>query len=176
MQVNVPASVQGIDPEKTPTDHMKRRRFVNDSLPDLARYPLSSALPIPAWCAGCERTVQWAGSERGRRDQIDGFDNSPPVNGVPRHEGQLRCGCGPSTLRPPLPVEFRPVHGRSYRLIPPGWATTMFRFNAPTFVPSFAASTASALTSFVPRSPFRSCDARPACSTTASRWNTTTYI
>ncbi|HEV2486836.1 MAG TPA: hypothetical protein VGT08_15000 [Terracidiphilus sp.] len=153
-QVNVTASVPGIDPEQTSdVTTMNTPEIVN--IPYQTSRDIRYLLPFnPGVVQDATGQVHVAGSETWESlDEIDGFDIRSPVNGV------LGMRVSPDAVRAidaettRYPVEF----GRStggVLAIDTGMGDNKFRFNATNFVPSFRSLNGIRFDKFVPRFTF----------------------
>ena len=153
-QVNVTASVPGIDPEQTAdVTTMNTPEIV--SIPYQTSRDIRYLLPFnPGVVQDSEGHVHVAGSETWESlDEIDGFDIRSPVNGI------LGMRVSPDAVRAieaeatRYPVEF----GRStggVLAFDTGMGDNKFRFNATNFVPSFRNLNGIRFDKFVPRFTF----------------------
>jgi hypothetical protein len=153
-QVNVTASVQGIDPEKTSDQiTMNTPEIVN--IPYQTSRDIRFLLPFnPGVVLDANEQVHVAGSEAWETlDQIDGFDIRSPVNGVlgMRVSSDAVRTIDAQTTR--YPVEFGRSTGGVIALYT-GMGDNKFRFNATNFVPSFRSLNGLRFDKFVPRFTF----------------------
>jgi hypothetical protein len=153
-QVDVTASVPGIDPEQTSdVTPLNTQEIVN--IPYQTSRDIRSLLPyIPGLVPDAGGQVHVAGSETwATLDEIDGFDIRSPVNGV------LGIRVSPDTVRTidaettRYPVEFGRTTGGVIALYT-GMGDNKFRFNATNFVPSFRILNGLRFDKFVPRFTF----------------------
>jgi hypothetical protein len=153
-QVNVTASVPGIDPEQT-SDETTMNTPEIVSIPYQTSRDIRYLLPFnPGVVQDATGHVHVAGSETWESlDEIDGFDIRSPVNGV------LGMRVSPDAVRAidaettRYPVEF----GRStggVLAFDTGMGDNKFRFNATNFVPSFRSLNGIRFDKFVPRFTF----------------------
>ena len=153
-RVDVTASVQGIDPEKTSDQ-------VTMNTPEIVNIPYQTSRDIryllpfnPGVVLDARDQVHVAGSESWETlDEIDGFDIRSPVNGV------LGMRVSPDAVRTidaqttRYPVEYGRSTGGVLALYT-GMGDNKFRFNATNFVPSFRSLNGIRFDKFVPRFTF----------------------
>jgi hypothetical protein len=153
-QVDVTASVPGIDPEQTAdVTTMNTPEIVN--IPYQTSRDIRYLLPFnPGVVQDVTGQVHVAGSETWETlDEIDGFDIRSPVNGV------LGMRVSPDAVRTidaettRYPVEFGRATGGVIALYT-GMGDNKFRFNATNFVPSFRELNGLRFDKFVPRFTF----------------------
>ncbi len=153
-QVNVTASVPGIDPEQTSDQvTMNTPEIVN--IPYQTSRDIRNLLPFnPGIVADASGQVHVAGSETwATLDEIDGFDIRSPVHGV------LSMRISPDAVRTidaettRYPVEFGRSTGGVIAFYT-GMGDNKFRFNATNFVPSFRSLNGIRFDKFVPRFTF----------------------
>ena len=153
-QVNVTASVPGIDPEQTAaTTTMNTPEIVN--IPYQTSRDIHYLLPLnPGVVMEATEQVHVAGSVTwGTLDEIDGFDVRSPLNGV------LGMRMSPDAVRTievkstRYPVEFGRSTGGVIALYT-GMGDNKFRFNATNFIPSFRNLNGIRFDKFVPRFTF----------------------
>jgi hypothetical protein len=153
-QVNVTASVPGIDPELTSDEiAMNTPEIVN--IPYQTSRDIRYLLPFnPSVVADATAQVHVAGSETWTTlDEIDGFDIRSPVNGV------LGLRISPDAVRTidaettRYPVEFGRATGGVIAFYT-GMGDNKFRFNATNFAPSFRSLNGIRFDKFVPRFTF----------------------
>ncbi len=153
-QVDVTASVPGIDPEQTSDQiTMNTPEIVN--IPYEPSRDIRNLLPFnPGVVADVTGQVHVAGSETwATLDEIDGFDVRSPVNGVlgMRVSADAVRTIDAETTR--YPVEFGRATGGVIAFYT-GMGDNKFRFNATNFVPSFRSLNGIRFDQFVPRFTF----------------------
>lgn len=153
-QVDVTASVPGIDPEQTAdTVTLNTPEIVN--IPYSTSRDIRSLLPYnPGVVADPRGQVHIAGSESwAALDMIDGFDVRSPVNGT------LGIRVSPDAVRTidaqttRYPVEYGRATGGVIAFYT-GMGDNKFRFNATNFIPSFRNLNGLRFDKFVPRFTF----------------------
>jgi hypothetical protein len=153
-QVNVIASVPGIDPEQTSDQ-------ITMSTPEIVNIPYQTSRDIrdllpfnPGVVQDAAGQIHVAGSAPWETlDELDGFDMRSPVNGVfgMRVSPDAVRTIDAETTR--YPVEFGRSTGGVLALYT-GMGDNKFRFNATNFVPSFRSLNGLRFDKFVPRFTF----------------------
>jgi hypothetical protein len=153
-QVNVTASVPGIDSEETSAKStMNTPEIVN--VPYVTSRDIRNLLPFnPGVVQDATGQVHVAGSETwATLDLMDGFDVRSPVNGTldMRVSADAVRSIDAETTR--YPVEFGRTAGGVLAFYT-GMGDNKFRFNATNFIPSFADKNGIRFDKFVPRFTF----------------------